>query len=320
MTDRKKIDNDQYYTMPDDARFILNKVPELIATIGTLSDGNIVFVEPSAGSGVFPLESSYSLDSWRMFDLDPHPSNELIEKWRKYNDDESNPIIKADFLSTGLNDMNANDNHCVFIGNPPFGRRSALAISFVNHALSMSNLVIMVLPIQFDKYLTQKQIDGSASLIWRSDLPSSDFISPDGNLIKGIRCAAYAWARGSNLPDLREHAPITAHRDFEMWQYNNTRQAEKYFDHEKYPWDFAVLRQGYGDYKTLKYPGDDFDKHKQWIFIHAHDENILNTLKSIDYEKLSRHNTSVPGFGKADVINEYIKTTNREPQDEGLFD
>lgn len=61
MTDRKKIDNDQYYTMPDDARFILNKVPELIATIGTLSDGNIVFVEPSAGSGVFPLESSYSL-------------------------------------------------------------------------------------------------------------------------------------------------------------------------------------------------------------------------------------------------------------------
>lgn len=118
---------------------------------------------------------------------------------------------------------------------------------------------------------------------------------------------------------MSEHAPITAHRDFEMWQYNNTRQAEKYFDYEKYPWDFAVLRQGYGDYKTLKYPGDDFDKHKQWIFIHAHDENILNILKSIDYEKLSRHNTSVPGFGKADVINEYIKTTNREPQDEGLF-
>ena len=46
---------------------------------------------------------------------------------------------------------------------------------------------------------------------------------------------------------------------------------------------------------------------------------VVNILKSIDYEKLARHNTSVPGFGKADVINEYIKTTNREPQDEGLF-
>ena len=45
---------------------------------------------------------------------------------------------------------------------------------------------------------------------------------------------------------------------------------------------------------------------KQWIFFKAKDKETLEKLKSIDFEKLSKKNIGIPGFGKADVVQEFI--------------
>ena len=47
------------------------------------------------------------------------------------------------------------------------------------------------------------------------------------------------------------------------------------------------------------------DHRTQWIFFKAHSQEALKRLCQIDYDKLSKKNTSIPGFGKADVIVEY---------------
>lgn len=41
------------------------------------------------------------------------------------------------------------------------------------------------------------------------------------------------------------------------------------------------------------------------MFIKAKDEIILERLLKIDFEKLSKKNTTIPGFGKADLVKEY---------------
>ena len=105
------------------------------------------------------------------------------------------------------------------------------------------------------------------------------------------------------MPNLRLVQPPTInHNDFEMWQYNNTKEALKVF---KNKFDFAVPRQGYNDYKRRETSPDDCEKTKQWILFKARDRNTLNRLKGIDFTELSQNNTITPGFGKADVVKEY---------------
>ena len=90
-----------------------------------------------------------------------------------------------------------------------------------------------------------------------------------------------------------------------MWQYNNTREAEKFFDKDRYKWDFAVPRQGYKEYSIKETDPNNMDRRTQWIFFRASNNNILHNLMKLDFDKLSQKNTSTPGFGKADVVQAY---------------
>ena len=128
-----------------------------------------------------------------------------------------------------------------------------------------------------------------------------------------VRCCAQIWVKGDILngkPDLRmTSAPPTSHHDFECWQYNATVEARKFFD---YDWDFAVLRQGYGDYTRRITDKRDLNFKNQWIFFKAKNQEVLDILMNIDFDEMSRTNTSVRGFGKAQVVAEYkrIKAEN----------
>jgi len=78
--------------------------------------------------------------------------------------------------------------------------------------------------------------------------------------------------------DLRiKEKPITKHPDFEMYLHNNTQSTLKYFQKDKYQWDFAVVRQGFYDYA----------------------QKIKSTAK------LDQKNTITPSFGKHDVVVAY---------------
>ena len=129
---------------------------------------------------------------------------------------------------------------------------------------------------------------------------SFELVGKDYNL----RCCFQVWALGfEGQTDKRiAHKPSTSHPDFEIYQYNRTELAEKYFD---FDWDFAVPRQGYQDYNRKEFSKGSCERRLQWIFFKAKNKKTLKRLLAIDFVKLSKKNIGTPGFGKADVVAEY---------------
>ncbi|MDW9459350.1 hypothetical protein GOA57_05170 [Sinorhizobium meliloti] len=279
---------DKFYTKPSIAKDCYIVFKDILQD-AKIEDRNLLFIEPSAGSGAFlDIIQEPKLG----FDISP---------------DDPLTIRKNDFLRGNLleflNDQER-QKQLAFIGNPPFGTKSKLAIAFVNKALEYSNIVGFVVPLQFRKWSVQSKIVQNARLILDKELPENafQFMGKDYK----VRCCFQVWALESfpgTFPNLRlTEKPAIDHPDFVMYQYNRTEQARKFFD---YDWDFAVPRQGYLDYSIRAYSKKECDPKHQWIFFKATDEAALERLRKLDFERLSRKNIGIPGFGKADVVQEY---------------
>ena len=164
--------------------------------------------------------------------------------------------------------------------------------------------------IQFNKYLTQKKINDDAQLINSTILKPDSFIFNNKNY--SVRTVFQVWTLKDNIgKDQRiRTAPPTKHKDFQLEYYNCVPEKLHLFEKE---WDFAVLRQGWGDFNPIVL--DDYNqlsKKKQWMFFKSDNKNIIKKLKNIDYNNLAEKNTSVRGFGKADIIAEYNSLYNKK--------
>lgn len=150
------------------------------------------------------------------------------------------------------------------------------------------------MPKQFDKYSVQSKLHRAYKLIHSHDLATNSFYI-EGGKDYALNTVFQVWTRNkSSAADLRiKNAPARHHPDFEMWQYNSTPEALKVFDED---FDFAVLRQGFGDYHTRVFDERDCDRKKQRMLIKARNKSVFNRLLRIDFEELSRRNTIVPGF------------------------
>lgn len=285
-------EKDQYYTNPKVANYcfsvFLKKLKEEKVNLN-----KILFIEPSAGTGAF---------------LTPIKTNNL-NYWAGDIEPKETTIKKHNFLSDPL--PNVFQEEHVFIGNPPFGKKGKLAVSFLNKALETSKYVAFIVPKQFSKWSIQSQINQDAGLIYNEELPDDAFIFNEKPY--KLRTVFQIWKKPIEKKELNlriTKKPPTEHEDFFSWQHNATKQSEKYFD---YNWDFAVLRQGYGNFNELYWKKDspELSKKKQWIFIKAKNKKSLNILKNIDYEELSKKNTGTKGFGKADLVEIYEKIKSK---------
>ena len=283
---------DKFYTKRDTSKQCYDNLIEILLD-HDINLKNVIFIEPSAGDGSF-LEVIN--ESRKGFDIKPPTINPY-------------KIIQNDFLKTDIIQfLSKNDlkKQTIIIGNPPFGKKSKLAINFLNKSLEYSKIVGFIVPIQFRKWSVQSKIKCDAKLLMDITLDENIF-EIVGKTYK-VRCCFQVWARNdfSNIiPDLRIiEKPKTSHKDFLLYQYNRTEIAKKYFD---YDWDFAVPRQGYLDYELKIYTKKDIVEKNQWIFFKAKNKTILNKLKKIDFVKLSKKNIGIPGFGKADVVEEYTQ-------------
>lgn len=285
---------DQFYTQDHVAEQCLDNLLNVLTRQSDYLLDETFFVEPSAGDGAFlrALDKAH-YNNYYACDIDPHHSR----------------IVQRDFLEDDLSKELPPKSQAIVIGNPPFGRRASLAAKFINQAFKYVDTVAFILPLQFQRYSAQAKLHSSARLIFDSNLASDSFIFKGKS--HSVRCCFQIWTTRSFGQDLRfRSAPATTHPDFEMWQYNNTREAEKYFDRKKYQWDFAVPRQGYKDYSARATDPTLMDRHTQWIFFKASTPEVLDRLNRLDYNKLSQKNISIPGFGKADVVAEYNRLYN----------
>lgn len=268
----------QYYTKPNIANWCLKK---LVKVLPFVSEKH--FIEPSAGDGAF-----YSiLPKNRRIGIDIEP--------------KAKGIKKANFLKwqPPLKDK----ERYIIIGNPPFGKRSKLAVDFFNHSAKMANTIAFIVPRQFQKYSVHSKLNDNFKLIKDYKLGENSFYTSTKKDFS-VRCVFQIWTiNDTKYRNLRilTPPPIT-HPDFNIFQYNNTPEALKVFNED---WDFAVPRQGYEDYKRREVESRNCEKNKQWIMFKAKNRQIFKRLWDLNFEKLSRKNTMIYGFGKADVVMEY---------------
>ena len=302
---------DQFYTKPGVAKKCWQTLKDLLPHLFSKEDQSLIdYIEPSAGCCDFfdllPKDRRVGID------IDPKAERNLI---------------KADFLT--YQDPSIYREKTVVVGNPPFGHKSSLAIEFFNQAATLADTIAFIVPVQWRKYSVHKQLTLDFDLISQTELPPSSFyILPSqsslkqlalysGKLTAGlvkdylVNTEFQVWTRlKHNLVNKRLlSSPPIHHVDFDMWQYNATKQAESVFENL---FDFAVLRQGYGDFNQKIVDKRDCSLKKQWILFKAKSSKALQILNKIDFVKLSQNNTVVPGFGKADVILEYERIANND--------
>lgn len=271
---------DKFYTKTEIAERCYTSLKSL------LKDRTYLFLEPSAGSGNILDVLKANNESFYACDILP----------------ESKDIETKDFL----NDELSLTGNVIAFGNPPFGKKGKTAIEFINKAFEYSQVVAFILPLQFRKYSVQSHIREDACLIYDEELPENSFT--DNGKDYSLRCCFQVWCLSDTFvkeyKNLRTQKPTIFHSDFTMYQYNNSQDALKYFDYE---WDFCVPRQGFVDYTQKYYSKKELSTKQQYIFFKASSKSVLDRLLKLDFQRLSKKNTLIPGFGKADVIEEYNK-------------
>lgn len=280
---------DRFYTKDLLAQECVVNLSKILSKLGYKE---FCFLEPSAGGGSFLRALKKK-----------HPQNKIISC---DVDKDSVAKYKIDFLFSQKKDLGINKikEDIVVVGNPPFGKRSHLAIDFVNKALEYSDLVAFVVPIQFGKWSVQSKLSKDLKLVYQKELPDDSFIVM--NKEYRIRTYFQIWTRRMGMKNLRiKNRPPIKHPDFDMFLHNNTQETLKYFDKNFFKWDFAVPRQGFYNYKERIEDQKKLKKNIQWMFFRSFEKNIKKRLLLLDYEKLAQKNTTIPGFGKADVVEEY---------------
>lgn len=153
-----KINLDKYYTPTDIAKHCIDVVNGLNLDITEV-------IEPSAGNGSFSLQ----IPNCIAYDIEP----------------EHKSIIKQDFLKLKLPYKQGR----LFIGNPPFGNRNSLSISFYKHACKMGDYIAFVQPIsQLDNNMQMYYFD----LIHSEPLPEIEFSG------KKLLCCFNVYKRPKN--------------------------------------------------------------------------------------------------------------------------
>ena len=277
--------NDKFYTKDEAVRLCITFMKKYF------NFEEEYFLEPSAGGGAFlPY-----LPHYEAYDIMP----------------EQEGIIKQDFLT-----FNSNRQDFVTIGNPPFGKRSALAIDFFNKAAKYSKAICFIVPVSFMKWSVQKELDKNFKLIDFFYLEPESFLDRDKDF--SVRTVFQIWTLKdlNEYPDLRlQKMPPVSHDDFNIWQYNATEAAMKTVDED---WEIATWRQGYHEYNDFFYrdkyeeiksrmDGSFNGKKQQFFFIKPLTEEAREIIMNMDFNALAERNTSTPGFGKGDFVSYYIE-------------
>lgn len=250
-----------------------------------------VFLEPSAGSGVF-LDF---LPKFLALDIKPEGKN----------------ITQCDFL-----DFVSEKKDYITIGNPPFGNRSDLAIKFFNKAAEISDIIAFIVPVSFMKWNVQKQLNKDFALVNYFYLEPESFLA--NNTPFSVRTVFQVWVKKNGKYSIAKDkrllsSPPISHEDFKIWQYNATPGALKTVEED---WSIATYRQGYYDYNKIFNREDyNFIKAKmtdpagkqQFFFIKPLTEEAEQIIYNMDFNALAERNTSTPGFGKGDFVNYYME-------------
>jgi hypothetical protein len=141
---------DQFYTDENVAKTCINQITTILP-----HTKKYVWVEPSAGNGAF-LHNIPSCYEKIGLDLEP----------------KANDIIKQDYLKWSP----PKDKDIIIFGNPPFGRQSSLAKSFISKSCEFAKVIAFILPKSFTKPSMFSAFDLKFHLIHSAELEKDSFV------------------------------------------------------------------------------------------------------------------------------------------------
>lgn len=165
---------DKYYTNDKAVNYCFNLIKQYL----DIDYENDMVIEPSAGNGAF-INVIKQITKNNLF-IDLEPENEEIKKQDYLNLDTS---FKLNYRKTHV------------IGNPPFGRQSSLAISFIKKSCEYCDSISFILPKSFKKDSLKKHFPLNFHLLLEDELPLNSF------LVEGkeynVPCVFQIWEKKS---------------------------------------------------------------------------------------------------------------------------
>lgn len=274
---KRRVETERYFTPADLARRCLALVTDRFG-LGTFD----LVVEPSAGEGAF-------------FDLLPPATRLGIDV-----DPQHPGLLEADFLGWR---PDAPSGRVLTVGNPPFGQRAALAVDFLDHACSFSDVVAFILPRSFNKYTFQDRVRRDFHLVDSFDC--HEFVGPDG-APRQVRAVFQVWER-------RDHPRETvvlpgSHPDFDMRHGHLSRLSAVQLAGLRRDYEFTVPQVG-ADFRPR--PVQTVTRGSHW-FIRPNVPGVRERFERLDFSFLDGMNTAHKSLSKRDIVVAYVATA--EPQ------
>jgi len=262
---------EQFYTSETVAKSCIENILTLLPYTS-----NYLWVEPSAGNGAF-LHNIPSTFEKIGIDLEPKASD----------------ILKQDYLKWEA----PLDKDIIIFGNPPFGRQSSLAKSFISKSCDFAKVIAFILPKSFIKPSMFNVFNSKFHLIHTKELEKDSFIINDSKY--DVPCVFQIWQKKDTDRITQEKInPIK----FKYVKYN-----------EKY--DIAFRRVGGLAGKCYKNNGTEYSIQSHYFI--EFDTDIIQYMVMI-IDKINKHifpsNTVGPrSLSKSEVnyvINDIINSVS----------
>lgn len=250
-------DKDQFYTNKKLAEHYVNICYDFFDSFN-ININDYVFIEPSAGNGVF---LDFLPDNTLAFDIEPTDSR----------------VIKQDFLDWTPD----KDKKYIVIGNPPFGLRGQKALQFINKSFEFADFVCFILPPLFNsdgKGSPKKRIN--QKLIFSEDITTNNYLYPDNTPIS-INTIFQIWSSIDLGIDLNETINPIGYKVYSLSDGgtpSSTRNKDKL-----YTCDFYLPSTVFGKDKVYLYNSFEDLPQRRGYGIIVEDENIKNIIKQINW-------------------------------------
>jgi hypothetical protein len=255
MQDTGKFRNtkDEFYTKEIIAKQCITKIVETIS-----EPNNYLWIEPAAGDGVFLNNITFP-----KIGIDTNPMSPNIQKY--------------DYLSWCHPNT---DKDIIVFGNPPFGRQSSLAKSFIVKSCKFAKLIAFILPRSFTKPSMYKAFDLSFHLVYSVELEKESFLL--NNKSYNVPCVFQIWEK-------RE----TPRKAYEKIKENG-------FKYVKDNYDIAFRRVGGNAGKCYK-SGGEFSLQSHYFIKFDKPDNLDEIIKKINSHVFPTNTVGPRSLSKCEI-------------------
>lgn len=167
---------EQFYTPATTADEIFATLDGLVPDMSSLT-----LLEPAGGTGsIIDAATRHGFANVLSFDIEPHHER----------------VQRGNFLEQTIS-----ERQLLTVSNPPFGRNNSLAIPFFNHAATVSDYIVFIVPRSWRKWSVQNKLDRNFHLIKDEDL-NVNYVDRAGHEAHGrnrLRTCIQYWRRADSL-------------------------------------------------------------------------------------------------------------------------